>query len=235
MALTVFSTRNGSNLLTRLNPFAKLVCLILLSASSMHADPIQLASVLAFILVLSAIIRMPLIGYLKQTPSLPLLTAFIFLTELAVTKSMKGSFFEAAKFFYLIMLGMLMMDTTAPDGLAASTGILLSRIFGRKAWSFASDVMLTLSMIPRIFSTSRTMLQARRARSGSFLAHPVENLSSYTLSLFSMLMDDLRDYDLALRCRLYDPSAPRAAEGYRMADLYAIIISLVAFLWTRLF
>lgn len=235
MALTVFSTRNGNNLLTRLNPVSKLVCLILLSSSSVHAGPIQLASFFAFILALSAIIRMPLLGYLEQTPSLPILTAFIFFTELAVSRSIGGSLFEAAGFFFLIILGMIMMDTTAPDELAASTGVLLSKVFGKRAWSFASDVMLTLSMIPRIFSTSRVMLQARRARSGSFLAHPVGNLSAYTISLLSMLMDDLRNYDLALRCRLYDPSAPRAAKGYRMADLCAIIISLVAFLWTRLF
>ncbi len=235
MALMIFSPRSDKNILSRLNPLVKLICLILFCAASTASSSLQLAAMLAFILILALIIHMPFFQYLIKTPSLLILTAFIFLTELAVSKNMQNALFEASKFFFLIMLGMVMMDTTSPDDLAASIGTILSKAFGEKAWSFSSDVMLTLSMIPRIFSTSRAMFQARRARGGSFLSHPIKNLSSYTLSLFLMLLDDLKNFDLALKCRLYDPLAPRRGPGYRISDIFAIIITLGCFLWTKLF
>ena len=234
MALMIFSPRGGSNLLSRMNPLIKLICLILFCAASASSSSLQLAAMLAFILILALIVHMPLFQYLIKTPSLLILTAFIFLTELAVAKNMQNAIYEASKFFFLIMLGMIMMDTTHPDDLAASIGSILSKAFGKKAWSFSSDVMLTLSMIPRIFSTSRAMLLARRARGGSFFSHPIKNLSSYTLSLFLMLLDDLKNFDLALECRLYDPLAPRRGPGYRISDISAIIIALGCFLWTKL-
>lgn len=230
----IFSPRCSNNPISRLNPFIKLICLILFCAASASSSGIQLALMLSLLIVLALSIHMPLFQYLIKTPSLLVLTAFIFLTELAVSRNMQNSLYEAAKFFFLIILGMIMMDTTHPDDLAASIGFILSKAIGKKAWAFSSDVMLTLSMIPRIFSTSRIMLQARRARGGSFFSHPIKNLSAYTLSLFLMLLDDMKNFDLALRCRLYDPLAPRKGPAYRISDISAIIIALGCFLWTKL-
>ena len=226
MALMLFSERTEKDtVLTRLNPLTKLLGLLVLSILITSDNPILMASSMLFVAILAIAVRLPVINYLRGTPALMILIAFIFISDILIQRSLKIAITESSSFFFLIMLSSLFMDSTSPDDTANSLGRLLSPIFGKAAWSFASAIMLTLTMLSHIFTASREMLDARRSRGGSFLRHPIRNLYEYVYSLFIHLFDDMKEMDLALRSRLYDEKAPRVALPFRIRDTILVLLS----------
>ena len=225
MAMMLFSERTEKDtILTRLNPLTKLLGLLVISILITSDNPILMAFSMLFVAILAIYVKLPVINYLRGTPALIILIAFIFISDLLIQRSLEIAITEASSFFFLIMLSSLFMDSTSPDDTANSLGKLLSPIFGKGAWSFASAIMLTLTMLSHIFTASREMLDARRSRGGSFLKHPIGNLYEYVYSLFIHLFDDMKEMDLALRSRLYDEKAERIALPYRSIDALICII-----------
>ena len=225
MALMLFSERTEKDtILTRLNPLTKLLGLLVISILITSDNPILMALSMLFVAILAISVKLPVINYLRGTPALIILIAFIFISDLLIQRSLEIAITEASSFFFLIMLSSLFMDSTSPDDTANSLGKLLCPIFGKGAWSFASAIMLTLTMLSHIFTSSREMLDARRSRGGSFLKHPIGNLYEYVYSLFMHLFDDMKEMDLALRSRLYDEKAKRIALPYRSVDALICII-----------
>ena len=225
MALMMFSERTEhESFLTRLNPLTKLLGLLVLSILITSDHLLPMAGAMLIVTLIAMIVHLPVINYLRGTPALIILIAFIFISDLLIQHSFIVAITESTSFFFLIMLSCLFMDSTSPDDTANSLGRILSPIFGKGAWSFASAIMLTLTMLSHIFSSSREMLDARRSRGGSFLRHPIHNLYEYTLSLFLHLFDDMKEMDLALRSRLYDERAERISLPFRKRDT---VLSLI--------
>ena len=237
MALMLFSERTEKDtILTRLNPLTKLLGLLVLSVLITSDNPILMASSMLFVTILAISVRLPVINYLRGTPALIILIAFIFISDLLIQRSLKTAITEASSFFFLITLSSLFMDSTAPDDTANSLGRLLSPIFGKSAWSFASAIMLTLTMLSHIFTASREMLDARRSRGGSFLKHPIRNLYEYVYSLFIHLFDDMKEMELALRSRLYDEKAERISLPYRTRDaVISIMLAAIYIMYVIIF
>lgn len=219
MAMMLFSARTERRtVLTELNPLAKIYALIVLSLLANSGNPIFMLLSFSIIAISAFAVRLPLVQYLRGTPVLGVLILFIFATDLAITGNPGMATEDAAKFFFLIVLSSLFMDSTGPDDAAASIGRFFAPILGNKAWRFSSAVMLTLTMLAHIFTSSREMLDARLSRGGSFLRHPIANTREYTLSLLLRLFEDMRTMDLALRSRLYDEDAARMALPFRKRD-----------------
>lgn len=234
MAQMIFTKRKERTILSAVNPLAKLIALIALSFMVTDNEIPFFLSALAIILLMMVAVRLPVISYLRKSKSLIFLLVLIFITEILVSRNMALALYESGKFFLLIILSALLLDSTSPGELASSVGGVLSHICGKYAWRFSSMVRLTLTLISRIFTISSEMLDARRSRLGSFFPHPVKSISEYVLSLILALFEDLRHFSQALSARLYDEDKERLRCPYRRRDYAIIILSITLIIWTRL-
>ncbi len=234
MAQMIFTKRSAETLLSGINPLSKLIALIALSFLLTSKSTAVFAATSLFILIIMISVRLPIFEYLMRSRGLLYLLLLIFITEALVSKSIKSTLCEMLKFFFLIALSSLLLDSTTPSEIASSIGGALSHIAGHSAWRFSSMVMLTLSFISRIFSTASTLLDARRARLGSFLYHPVKSISEYTVSLFLSLFEDFRAFSDALDARLFEDDAERLRPLYKASDYAIIALSLTLILCRNL-
>lgn len=229
MVEIAFEYSGKENFLSRLNPAFKLLYLILLSILISTANGAELYIHAIFLILIGAIARINLIKLILKLPVMIIIALFIAISEYINTKSINSTIEESFTFLTLILVTILFMTTTDVTELASSIGHYLSPVFGKKAWSLASSVMITLALLPMIFSSSTIMLQSRRARGGSFLSHPIKNLSDYIISLLSILFKKSIIFEDALLSRAYTSDTRRHA---KVATKYDILILICLILLT---
>ncbi len=234
MALMIFSKRSRKTVLCSINPFAKLSALIAISFAITSPNPIHFAISAVFILFLCLLVRLPVLTYLRKSKALLFLTFLIFITELIASHEIASSLYEGGKFLSLIILSSLLLDSTTPSEIAASLGGVSSHLAGKYAWRFSAMVMLSISFISRLFILSSNLMDARKARLGSFWRSPLKSASEYVTSLFYSVFDDISAYYDALSSRLFDENMPRLRASYRLSDYAIIALSVTVSVWTRL-
>lgn len=235
MALTLFEGRGERNtILSRLNPISKIIGLVLLSSLLMESSFLLSASAMCLLIMLSILTRLPVKDYLRNSRSLLVLAIFIFATDYITSKDLFLSFYSALRFFFLILSSSLFLDSTSAEDASSSIGRLLSPVLKEKAWIFSSYIMLTLWMLPLIFSTSSRMKDARACRQGRFLSHPVKNIGEYTYALLAELFYKLKVMDMSLSSRMYDEKAERISLPFRKRDAIVSICLIVLLALSKL-
>ena len=221
----IFHYRQADNFLTRLNPAAKLVCLLSYSITVSSAPPLAVYPLFLLCLIAAAAIKLPWKEYMKES---------IFFLVIALMMGISAFFREgrlltalpsALSFLSMVLAAMLLADTTMPDELSRSLASALSQVMGRYAYILSSLMEITLSMIPVIIDSTICMYEARKARGASFFHHPVRSVSELSLSILSDLIDKAETYTDALYSRSYEPEGKRSPAPYRAADVITICLS----------
>ena len=221
----IFHYRQADNLLTRLNPNTKLVCLLSYSITISSAPSLAVYPLFLLCLIIAAAIRLPWKEYVKES---------IFFLVIALLMGISACFHEegifsalssSLSFLSMVLASMLLADTTMPDELSRSLGSALSHVIGKYAYTLSSLMEITLSMIPVIIDSTICMYEARKARGASFFHHPVRSVSELSLSILSDLIDKAETYTDALYSRSYEPEGKRSPAPYRAADVITICLS----------
>ncbi len=221
----IFHYRQADNLLTRLNPNTKLVCLLSYSITISSAPSLAVYPLFLLCLIIAAAIRLPWKEYVKES---------IFFLVIALLMGISACFHEEGilsavssplSFLSMVLASMLLADTTMPDELSRSLASALSHVIGRYAYILSSIMEITLSMIPVIIDSTICMYEARKARGASFFHHPVRSVSELSLSILSDLIDKAETYTDALYSRSYEPEGKRSPAPYRAADVITICLS----------
>lgn len=230
----IFHYRQQKSFLNAANPTTKffsvlVLCLVLVSASLAGAGIIALFLLLAIVNQ-----HLPLLRYRRELRFFIFLLLLIFVTEYLAKRTIIASVVAIIRFAAIILCGMLLSDSTAPDDLARSLGKLLDHIPFINGWTIASSIELTLSILPLIFDASLEVSTARRARLER-KTNPYRSVIMVSESILSLLLDKTEDLANALQARNFEPSRPRESLRYRKVDLYlALLILLLVFLATVL-
>lgn len=223
----IFHYRQADNLLTRLNPNTKLVCLLSYSITISSAPSLAVYPLFLLCLIIAAAIRLPWKEYVKES---------IFFLVIALLMGISACFHEEGilsavssplSFLSMVLASMLLDDTTMPDELSRSLGSALSHVIGKYAYILSSLMEITLSMIPVIIDSTICMHEARKARGASFFHHPLRSVSELSVSILSDLLDKAEMYMDALYSRSYDPERKRSCAPYRAPDVLIICLSTV--------
>lgn len=223
----IFHYRQADNLLTRLNPNTKLVCLLSYSITISSAPSLAVYPLFLLCLIIAAAIRLPWKEYVKES---------IFFLVIALLMGISACFHEEGilnavssplSFLSMVLASMLLADTTMPDELSRSLGSALSHVIGKYAYILSSLMEITLSMIPVIIDSTICMHEARKARGASFFHHPLRSVSELSVSILSDLLDKAEMYMDALYSRSYDPERKRSCAPYRAPDVLIICLSTV--------
>lgn len=223
----IFHYRQADNLLTRLNPNTKLVCLLSYSIVISSSGPLETILLSLFPICIALGIKLPLREYLKESIFFILLSVLMAITSFLSQRDALYAFSYAMSFLSMVLSSMLLTDTTMPDELARSMGASLSKVIGRYAYIFSTLVEITLCLIPIIIDSTVGLFDARRSRAASFFSYPLKTVSELSISILSSLLDKAEIYIDALYSRGYDASKVRDRAEYRAADYIIIVVSVI--------
>ena len=223
----IFHYRQADNLLTRLNPNTKLVCLLSYSIVISSSGPLETILLSLFPICIALGIKLPLREYLKESIFFIFLSVLMAITSFLSQRDALYAFSYAMSFLSMVLSSMLLTDTTMPDELARSMGASLSKVIGRYAYIFSTLVEITLYLIPIIIDSTVGLFDARRSRAASFFSHPLKTVSELSVSILSSLLDKAEIYIDALYSRGYDASKVRDRAEYRAADFLIIVVSVI--------
>ena len=221
----IFHYRQADNFLTRLNPAAKLVCLLSYSITVSSAPALAVYPLFLLCLIIAAAIRLPWREYMKESIFFLVIALMMGVSAFFSEGRLLSALASALSFLSMVLASMLLTDTTMPDELARSLGSALSHVMGRYAYMLSSIMEITLSMIPVIIDSTICMYEARKARGASFFRHPLKSISELSLSILSDLIDKAETYTDALYSRSYEPEGKRSPAPYRAADVVIICLS----------
>lgn len=226
----IFHYRDSDSFLTRCNPNAKLVALI---SYSVIIASVPCAAVFPIALLPAAAavaIKLPIKAYMKE--SIPFIVLALIMAAASVItygNALEGTA-KATAFLSTVLASMLLTDTTMPDEAASSLGAALYHIIGRRAFTMASIVEITLSMIPMITDSAVTIAEAMQSRGASLHRHPLRFLTQFSSSMLTDLLDRAEAYTDALYSRGYDASRRRRSAPYGKRDAAMIAISAASLL-----
>ena len=223
MAGLVFRYQLRNTALEHLHPTIKLILLILLSITFSNISSYELYVSSFLLFMVGYHFHINVFDQLRKMPMLLFIALIIGISEYIGTKSMLLSLDKFLSFISLISLAVIFTASTDIIELSACLGQTLSPIFKKQAWKLATYIMVTIALFPIIFDTSNTMLQARRARNGRFLAHPFRNISEYTICLMKLLFKRAAIFEDALLSRAFQADAPRNARKIYFSDILVLI------------
>ena len=222
----IFHYRNDDNILTRMNPNAKLVALLSYSAVISAAERYEVFALAVMPVIAAMMIHLPWRRYLRESSFFIVLAAIMLLTSYSHSGDIASSSASAVAFLAMVLASVLLTDTTMPDELSRSLGSALSHVLGKYAYALSSLMEITLSMIPLIIDSATGILEARKARGASFISHPLSSLAELSSSILSDIFDKAEIYIDALYSRGYDTSSGRYCTEYRGYD-WLIIASCI--------
>ena len=222
----IFHYRDADNLLTRLNPNAKLLALLSYSIVVSSAPPAVVLPLALLPLLTALAVHLPWRGYLRESLFFIVIAVAMGMTAILSGDDCLEAAASSVSFLSMVLSSILLTDSTMPDELSRSLGAALSHVIGRLGYSLASALEITLSMIPLIIDGSISMYESYRARGASFSSHPLRLLCQLSVSMLSSILDKAEMYIDALYSRGYDASKRRASAPYRMRDWLVIAISI---------
>jgi len=222
----IFHYRQKNTFLHRCNPITKVFSVIILCLVLIRVSFLGVVS-LSLLLFLGAMLqKLPLRQYKRELRFFIFMLCLIFITEYLAKASLQEAFSAFFRFFSIILLGLLISDSTEPDELARSLSNILDKIPFVDGAVVASSIELTLSLLPMIFDASLQVHTARQSRlekkRNTFVV-----ITSLSSSIFDLLLDKAQNLSDALEARLFDPSRKRKRLHYGAVDVYLLLVVLL--------
>lgn len=222
----IFHYREGTSLLNRTHPLAKLILLMCLSVILSGASPFMTVFVGILLMTAAVSVRLPFLSTARESVFFVILACAMGLSQWFSSHELVPALTVAGRFLLIVLGGVILADTTAPDDLARAVGATVSKIPGVKGWRLASAMELTISIIPMIFDVAVQTREARTARGERGWRHPVRRTYGYVMTLFILLLDRMEELSEALEGRSFNPDTPRTGIKWQIRDTVFFFCSL---------
>jgi energy-coupling factor transporter transmembrane protein EcfT len=128
----------------------------------------------------------------------------------------------------MIMMSVILLDTTAFNDIASTIGYFLSLFSSKLGYRIATTIELTLHMIPLFFDAASDLRLARKARGQRINRHIISQVVEYVSALFSITFIKVERLELALKARMFNPDNKREYMKIRRKDLLILLIASVS-------
>lgn len=224
----IFHYRESNNFLNRVNPFIKLLSLLILCSALVNANIYGTLSILIIVIILMIISKLPIVKYGKELIFFIVISTFIAITSFLSEYEISRIINNVLKFDTAILMSFLLTDSSDPSDIARSLSKVLNHIPFVNGWKLASQIELTLMFIPLIFDVSQSINEARMSRLENTLKHPIRFVTSYSITLLDNLLYKVDEIAFALDSREYNPSIERQTIKYKFSDfLFLIVVVLL--------
>lgn len=223
----IFHYREDNNFLSKSQPMIKLIGLLSLCIPLVNASIQGTVLILSAVVIASAIIKMPLIKYLRELVFLIIIALLIGVSSYFSTKNIILAVTAVLKFTTAVYASLLIADSTDPSDLARALGKALNHIPFINGWQIASQIELTLSILPLIFDTTSSIKEARIARGENSLRNPLKSMIGFVYNTMDLLLENIDEMAYALDSRGFDASMERPAMKYHLHDIILLLVIIL--------
>ncbi len=243
MAQTIaFHFRAGTGFLHRMDPRCKIICLALISLSTLKAltPGLLLLTLLFGILVLDVHLPGRTIFFELRYFGLFLLVVFVSkcLTQPGTSIfSLKGvsithegvieGLLASWRLALVILMGLLFSVSTRPKDIRTAVEHLLAPVPFVPEKRIAVMMGLIVRFIPVILSTTREISDAQRARAIDQRKNPIARMSRLVLPVMRRTIDRSQRLATAMESRCFDEDRPSPPLNMVKADWQAIMIVII--------
>ncbi len=214
----IFHYRDSTSFLNKINPFIKLLSLLLFCSALVKTSIFGTLLFLLFVTIIMIIIKLPLIRYGNELIFFIVISIFIGVTSFFAKDSFILTINKILRFDTAILISFLLADSTDPSDIARSLAKVIDHIPFINGWKLASQIELTLMCIPLIFDVNQAINEARIARLENRHNHPIKFITGFTVHLLDNLLYKVDDIAFALDSRGYDPLIKRESQKYKIKD-----------------
>lgn len=220
----IFHYRASNNFLSKTHPMIKLLSLILICIPLVNASMTGILLILGFLIISSIIIKLPITSYFKELTFLIIISIIIGVSNFLSYKDLILTSIAVLKFIAAVYASLLLADSTDPSDLSRALGKALNHIPFINGWEVASQIELTLSILPLIFDTTASIKEARQARGEIALRHPLRAMIGLVYNLMDNLLNSIDEMAYALDGRGFNSSREQSAIKYQTRDFIFILI-----------
>lgn len=225
--------------MAQINPFVSLILLILTSIASSLLSGYEVIFVLLLVLIVPSFFRVNILKIMWSMKVMLITALLIFLFSYFGNGTLLSSLSDCSKFLSIIGLSALYVEKADLMDLSTTMGSILSPLFKERGRKAASSLMMTLALFPIVFSTATEMMNARKARGGSFFHHPVKSITDYVVSMMRLLFQKVVIFQDALYARSWSTGGERTKVKFRKKDWFVLLLSVLLFigffLWKKVF
>ena len=222
----IFHYREDSNFLSKAQPMIKLLGLLSLCIPLVNASLKGVLLIFSSLIIVSIMIKMPLKHYLRELTFLIIIATIIGISTYISNHNIMIAVAALLKFTTAVYASLLLADSTDPGDLARALGRALNHIPFVNGWHIASQIELTLSILPLIFDTTAAIKEARVSRGENSSRHPLKSMTGYVYNIMDLLLENIDEMAYALDSRGFDASMERSAMKYHPHDIVLLVTVL---------
>jgi energy-coupling factor transporter transmembrane protein EcfT len=240
--LTTFSYRPGATLLHGFETRFKLILVVLVSLSIVHADFPALSAITALFFLLSLYIRLSIAGTAKALRYFLFLITLVFLARLLSTSGeplfsfyfftiTKKGIYEATmvcwRLLLVVYLGVLFISTTRTSRIKHAVEWFLSPIPIIPEKRIATMMGLIVRFIPVIFHKTHEVSEAQKARCSQNIRNPFIRLKRLAFPMVKSVFKDAENVATAMAARCYSETSRKITSTPRTSDWFILGLGIV--------
>ncbi len=223
----IFHYHDRKTILHKIDPRAKMLTLCIVTILVFELPPLGLFLLIPYIIIGIISAKIPIGEYRRESLFFGVFSLIIFLTRLWGSSLVLPSLLGVVRFLTIVVVGMLLTDTTAPEEMSLALFWFLHPFSKKFAYATAARLNLTVSFFPIIFDASQEMLDARRSRHEHVRRHPIRRMISMGTQLLAMILDRAEDISYALESRGFREDVLHGTLSWGRHDTLFILITIL--------
>ncbi len=223
--MNIFHYRDRETPIHTMPAITKIFLTLLTSSLILNSSLLFTLVVALFLFLILIIIRVPIKEYSKEGIYFFFIVSIMSISRFISTNSIVSTIQISFAFISMIMVSIILLDTTPFNDIASTVGSFLSLFSPKLGYRIASTIELTLHMIPLFFDASSELRIARKARGQKLNRHIIGQLTEYVSSLFSHTFMKVERLEIALKARMFDPDRKREYIKIEAKDVLVLVIA----------
>jgi biotin transport system permease protein len=240
--LTAFSYRPGRTQLHNCDTRFKLILVVMISLSIVHAGVSALSAVTALFVIVSFYIRISIVAAAKSLRYFGLLLVLVFIARLLstpgdvlfsfyfITITQNGLFQGIAVCWRLVLvvyLGILFIATTRTSRIKQVVEWFLSPIPWVPEKRIATMMGLIVRFIPVILYKTYEVSEAQRARCSPNIKNPFVRIKRLAFPMVKSVFKDAENVAMAMAARCYSDTPRKRTDKARPTDWLILFLGLI--------
>ncbi len=242
--LTPFAYRSGNSFFHRLDVRCKLICLAMVSLSSLNAQAVALGLLTALLFLAMIHIRLSFRAVLWEIRYFLMLLIFVFaaralstpgeaIADLMIATVTKEGMHEGMlvcwRMVLITMIGLCFVSTTRTSEIRAGAEWFLKPLPFVPAKRVATMLGLTIRFIPMILNQMRETADAQRARGIENRKNPVYRMVKFIIPLMRRTFEDADKLAVAMEARCWSENRTDPELSFGKSDWAAVLTAAVFF------
>ncbi len=225
----IFHYHDRDTPLHRLDPRSKMFAMAVLTIMVFNLPPAGLLLIMLYTAAGIIIAGMPIREYRRESLFFGMFALIIFLTRWWGSSMPLDALFGSLRFLTIVLIGMLMTETTSPDDMALALFWLLRRFSRRAAYGAAARLNLTVSFFPVIFDAVQEISEARKSRQEQRLRRPLQRMISMSTQILDVIIDRAEEISYALESRGFREDILHGELSWGRRDTLFLLLSTLCF------